>query len=128
MQEVTPFTSAAHGHRMSRASNSLSPWSRRGAPDAWVMGWDDRLTGREREEIARALRVGRDLSAPIKVTHFFSAHGREPVEAAALLWGLRVVVDEESGGDAYCTLRPLGSMQGQSAGKMCAELDETELA
>ncbi|HXT34727.1 MAG TPA: hypothetical protein VN837_04040 [Chloroflexota bacterium] len=46
------------------------------------MNGDDLLTVREREEIARAQRVGRDLSAPVPVTHFFSTQGREPVEAA----------------------------------------------
>lgn len=76
------------------------------------MGSNDLLTPREREEIARALRAGRDLSAPIAVTHFFSGRGHEPGEAAALLRerGLRVVVDEESSGDGYWHIAAFGEL------------------
>jgi len=64
---------------------------------------EDMLTVHERTQLARALRAGRDVSAPVGVTYFFFARGPEPVEAAAMLRdnGMRVVVDEEISGDRY---------------------------
>ncbi|MGI5170393.1 ribonuclease E inhibitor RraB [Spirillospora sp. CA-253888] len=68
------------------------------------------------EERDRAVRVGRDVTVPVGVTHFFGLAdppGPEPVAARAALHAAgagEVVLDEEVSGDghwhaaAFCTL------------------------
>jgi hypothetical protein len=56
------------------------------------------------EQRARAERVGRDVSAPVAVTHFFSSPGCHPAAVVRALRELAitdVVVDEEITGDGY---------------------------
>jgi hypothetical protein len=55
-------------------------------------------------EISRALSAGRDLSREVKITHFFSATGSEPLPTRALLEaeGMdEIIVDEELAGDGF---------------------------
>jgi hypothetical protein len=55
-------------------------------------------------ERARAERVGRELSVPVAVTHFFSSPGRRPDAVVQALNGLeitKVAMDEELTGDGY---------------------------
>jgi hypothetical protein len=55
-------------------------------------------------ERARAEQTGRDLSAPVAVTHFFSSPGCRPeavVRALSVLGITDVTVDEEVTGDGY---------------------------
>jgi Regulator of ribonuclease activity B len=70
---------------------------------------DDRL------QYDRAVMAGRDVSAPVGVTHFFSlaSPGARPVAtdtALAELGKLEVVADEELTGDGYWHVAAFGSL------------------
>jgi hypothetical protein len=94
---------------------------------------DADFSAHDRVQYDRAVLAGRDVSAPVGVTHFFSLASprAQPVAtetALAELGMLEVVADEELTGDGYWHLAAFGSLMLTAMAIRQVEEQMTDLA